>query len=99
MQCFAYFTRLILIHYSQQIYSACCDIFIYMYLRFVNHSLTFKIIIFEIFLLEILSERLFTDQNEARHTVGPDLDPNSLLRLSADGKSRNWQAKSCFLIS
>ena len=29
------------------------------------------------------------EQDQARHFVGPDLDPNCLQRLSADDKSRH----------
>ena len=34
------------------------------------------------------------DPDHARHSVGPDLDPSCLQRLSADNKIRRWQAKS-----
>ena len=33
------------------------------------------------------------DPDQARHFVGPDLGPNCLQRLSADNKSRPWQAE------
>ena len=34
------------------------------------------------------------DQDQARRSVGPDLGPNFLQRLSADDKSRIWRGKS-----
>ena len=34
------------------------------------------------------------DPDQARHSVGPDLDPNCLQRLSADNKSRGSEDKS-----
>ena len=33
------------------------------------------------------------DPDQARRFVGPDPGPNCLLRLSVDGKSRNWPVK------
>ena len=35
-----------------------------------------------------------SDSDQARHLVGPDLDPNCLQRLSADGTS--WQRVNKF---
>ena len=34
------------------------------------------------------------DPDQDRHSVGPDLGPNCLQRISADDKSRHWQGKS-----
>ena len=36
------------------------------------------------------------DQDQDGHSVGPDLGPNSLQRLSADNISLPWQGKSSF---
>ena len=40
----------------------------------------------------LVSNSLYPDQ--ARHSVGPDLGPNCLQRLSADDNIHGWQAKS-----
>ena len=34
------------------------------------------------------------DQDQDRHSVGPDLGPTCLQRLSADNKSRRWPERS-----
>ena len=34
------------------------------------------------------------DSNQARHFVGPDLDPNCLQRLSEDDISGHYQSKN-----
>ena len=38
------------------------------------------------------------DQDQDRSSVGPDLGPICLQRLSADGKSRRYQEKSYYYI-
>ena len=39
------------------------------------------------------------DPDQDRHSVGPDLGPNCLQRLSADDKSSRWQGKIYYVSS
>ena len=45
--------------------------------------------LFQKFLSEKLSVSNCLDPDQDQHSAGPDLDPNCLQRLSADGKSRH----------
>ena len=55
------------------------------------HLLTFKLTISGTLIIRV-SYILEPDQD--RHSIGPDLDPNCLQRLSADEKSRCEQGRS-----
>ena len=39
------------------------------------------------------------DPDQDRHSVGPDLDPNCLQRLSADDKSHRFQGKELLKVN